>query len=201
MIRIAMRTALLMILACMLVMGEARASAGPGGGGGGGANARGGAGGAGTGAAATQPAKTRTTAGVAFVAGKLSFAIADDRVHLTARGDGWSSPWGDVVAAEATWSPTIDNVLALLAGRLDELSIATGTFSAEFSSGDRLGGTISGTVRPREDQTFGLEAKFIATHGTGRFAGVSGGGTLHALDNLDTLEFRAMLHANLAVPR
>src|SRR4051812_11074428 len=121
MIRMAARTALLVGLGCMLISGDAWAP------------------GAGVGGrAATQP-----TAGVAFVAGKLSFAIADDRVHLTARGDGWSSPWGDVVAAEATWSPTLDNVMALLAGRLDELSIAAGTFSAEFSSGDTLGGTIA----------------------------------------------------------
>ena len=151
--------------------------------------------------AATQPAKTRTTAGVAFVAGKLSFAIVEDRVQLTARGEGWSSPWGDVVAAEATWSPTIDNVMALLAGQIDELSIATGTFAAEFASGDTVSGTISGTVRPGDDQQFGLQAKFIAIHGTGRFAGVSGGGTLRAIDDLDTLEFRAMLNAKLHVPR
>jgi hypothetical protein len=185
MMQIAMRAAwLLMLLACAVMTGDAARGAGAGGTG-----------------AATQPATTRTTAGVAFVAGKLSFAIADDRVHLTARGDGWSGPWGDVVAAEATWSPTIDNVMALLAGQIDELSIATGTFTAEFSNGDTLGGTISGTVRPGEDQTFGLQAKFIATHGTGRFAGVSGGGTLRAIDSLDTLEFRAMLNAKLHVPR
>jgi hypothetical protein len=151
--------------------------------------------------AAAKGPNTKTSAGVAFVAGKLEFAVVDDTVRLTARGSGWSSPWGDVVAAEATWSPTVDKVMAFLAGQLDELSIATGTFAVEFANGDTLDGTIAGTIRPRDDGTFGLEAKFIATHGTGRFAGVSGGGRLHAIEELESLEFRAMLQAKLTVAR
>ena len=156
---------------------------------------------AGDAAAAAKASKTRTTAGVAFIAGKLEFVIVDDTVRLTARGNGWSSPWGDVVAAEATWSPTVDKVMAFLAGQLDELSIATGTFSAEFASGDTVSGTLAGTIRPRDDGTFGLEAKFVATHGTGRFAGVTGGGTLRAIEELESLEFRAMLNVKLNVAK
>jgi hypothetical protein len=149
----------------------------------------------------TDGGKTRTTAGVAFVAGDLGFAINGNTVQLTARGVGRSSPWGEVIAAEATWTPAIDNVLALLAGQIDELSIATGTFAVEFADGDTVHGTLSGTIRPRDDGTFGLVAKFVAVGGTGAFAGVTGGGTLHAVDDLTTLEFRAILRAKLAVPK
>jgi hypothetical protein len=142
----------------------------------------------------------KTTAGAAFFAGELSFAIVDGTVELTARGAGLSSPWGAVVA-EASWAPTIDRVMDLLAGNVEELSIATGTFSAEFADGDALGGTLSGTIRPRGDGTFALEADFVATRGTGDFSGVTGGGSLRALDDISTLEFRAMLHAKLSVPK
>jgi hypothetical protein len=138
---------------------------------------------------------------VAFVAGKLEFAIVDDTVRLTARGAGWSSPWGEVAAAEATWSPTVDNVMALLAGQVDELSINTGTFAVEFANGDTIAGTLRGTIRPRDDGTFGLEAAFVATAGSGRFAGVTGGGILRAVDDIESLEFRAMLNAKLSTPR
>ena len=147
------------------------------------------------------PKTTKTTAGAAILAGDLSFAVIDDRVQLTARGTGVSGPWGEVVAAEAIWSPAVDNVLALLAGQVDELSIATGTFAVEFADGDTITGTLSGTIRPRDDGTFSLQADFVATAGTGAFVGVSGGGTLRAVDDLTTLEFRAMLHAKLSVPK
>jgi hypothetical protein len=149
-------------------------------------------------AAAKRP-NTKTSAGVAVVAGKLEFAVVDDTVRLTARGSGWSSPWGDVVAAEATWSPSVDRIMALLAGQIDELTINTGTFAVEFANAGTVGGTIAGTVRPRDDGAFGLELKFIATHGTGQFAGVSGGGTLRAIEDVESFEFRAMLHAKLSV--
>ena len=146
-------------------------------------------------------ARARRTAGVAFVAGELSFAVSGNTVQLTARGVGRSSPWGEVIVAEATWAPAIDNVLALLAGQIDELTINTGTFAVEFADGNTVHGTLSGTIRPRDDGTFGLAAKFVATGGTGAFAGVTGGGTLHAVDDLTTFEFRAVLHAKLAVPK
>ena len=145
--------------------------------------------------------KMRTTAGVAFVAGDLSFAVNGNTVQLTARGVGRSSPCGEVIVAEATWAPAIDNVLALLAGQIDELTINTGTFAVEFAEGDAVRGTLSGTIRPRDDGTFGLTANFVATGGAGAFAGVTGGGTLHAVDDPTTFEFRAILHARLAVPK
>src|SRR5688572_18896041 len=85
------------------------------------------AGDANAGAPAKKP-KTHTSAGVAFFAGDLSFVVVGDRLQLTASGVGQSSPWGGVVA-QATWSPTIDDALALLAGQIDELTINTGTFS------------------------------------------------------------------------
>ena len=145
--------------------------------------------------------KSQTTADVAFVAGDLTFAINGNTVQLTARGVGRSSPWGEVIRAEATWAPAIDNVLALLAGQIDELTINTGTFAVEFADGNTVHGTLSGTIRPRDDGTLGLVAKFVAVGGTGAFAGVTGGGTLHAVDDLTTLEFRAILRAKLAVPK
>jgi hypothetical protein len=146
-------------------------------------------------------AKTRTTAGVALVAGHLGFAVNGNTVQLTARGVGRASPWGEVIVAEATWAPAIDNVLALLAGQIDELTINTGAFAVEFADGDTVEGTLSGTIRPRDDGTFGLAARFVATGGTGAFAGVTGGGTLHAVDDLTTFEFRGVLHATFAVPK
>ena len=154
-------------------------------------------------AEAARPPKattTRTVRTVALFAGDLAFVIDGDTVRLTARGDGRASRLGGV-SAEATWSPAIDNVLALLAGQIEELTINTGTFSAEFDSGDTISGTLSGTIRPRHDGTFVLEADFVATNGTGQFAGVTGGGSLRAVDDLTTLEFRALLHAKLSVPK
>jgi len=154
-----------------------------------------------TAAAPSPPPARKTTAGLAVFAGKLEFTIVDDMVRLAARGAGWSSPWGEVVAAEATWSPKVDDVMALFAGQLDALTVNTGTFAVEFASGDTIRGALKGTIRPRDDGTFGLESAFIATNGTGRFAGVSGGGTLGGVDDPESLEFRAMLHAKLSVPR
>ena len=150
--------------------------------------------------AAKPAAKRKTTAGAAFFAGDLTVAIVDNTVQLTARGVGRSNPWGAVVA-EAKWSPAVERVMELLAGQVDELTINTGTFSAEFEEGDTITGTLRGTIRPRGDGTFALQADFTATGGTGAFAGVTGGGSLRALDDLTTLEFRAMLHAKLNVPK
>jgi hypothetical protein len=143
----------------------------------------------------------KTTAGVAILAGDLTFAIVGENVRLTALGSGRSSPWGDIVAAEATWSPAVDGALALLAGEVDELTINTGTFDVEFGDGDTITGTLRGTIRPRGDGLFALRADFTATGGTGDFNGVTGGGVLHAIDELATLQFRAVLHAKLNVPR
>src|SRR5215213_5272067 len=92
-------------------------------------------------AEAAKPAKQKTSAGAAHFAGDLDFAIVGTAVQLTARGEGKSGPWGDVVA-EAIWSPPLANVLALLAGEIDELTINTGTFRAAFSNGDTLAGTL-----------------------------------------------------------
>jgi hypothetical protein len=89
--------------------------------------------------------------------------------------------------------------MALLAGQIDELPINSGTFAVEFSGGDRIEGTIAGTVQPRDDGSFGLAMKFVATHGTGRFAGVTGGGRLHAIQELESREFRATLSAKLLI--
>jgi hypothetical protein len=155
------------------------------------------------GAHAARPPTTPGTSNlsiVAVVAGDLTFAVNGEAVRLTARGDGRAARLCGL-SAEATWAPAIDNVLALLAGQIEELSIATGTFAVEFADGDTVHGMLSGTIRPRDDGTFGLVAKFVATGGTGAFAGVTGGGTLHAVDDLTTLEFRAILHAKLAVPK
>jgi hypothetical protein len=169
-----------LVMSCALVAGDATATAAP---------------------PAANGRKTKTTAGVALVAGKLEFAVVDETVQLRARGSGWSSPWGAVVAAEAAWSPSADKIMALLAGQIDELTINAGTFAVEFANGDTVGGAITGTVRPRDDGTFGLEVKFVATHGTGRFAGVSGGGTLRAIEDVESLAFGAMLNAKLNVAK
>src|SRR5688500_9171436 len=91
----------------------------------------------------THAARPPTTPGtsnlsvVAVVAGDLTFAVNGEAVRLTARGDGRAARLGSL-SAEATWSPPIDNVLALLAGQVDELTINTGTFAVEFADGDTI---------------------------------------------------------------
>ena len=146
--------------------------------------------------------ETRRSIGVAILAGDLAFAVVDDRVRLTARGAGWSGPWGGVVHAEATWALTVDDALNLVAGQLDEFPIDAASFVVEFADGDTLRGTLAGRIRPRDDGTFALHAAFIATGGTGGFAKVaSGRGSLHAVTDPSTLEMRTALHAKLDVGR
>src|SRR4051794_29349851 len=143
--------------------------------------------------------RERSLAIRSHITGGLSFRIVGGRVELSAAGDGHATQLGDITA-DATWSPSAADARRLMLGEIDTLHINTGVFSIESDDGDTLNGTIAGTVTARGHGTFDIDIDFDVTGGTGALAGATGVGSLHGVQTLDKLSFKANVRADVTVP-
>jgi hypothetical protein len=123
-----------------------------------------------------------------YLAGKLTLTPSDaDSVTIEAQMRGLGTPFGPATAL-ATWTTSATRLAGLQAGRVDELTIGSGTLVARTFLGT-VAGPFSGTLRRLPSGAILFQSDFAIAAGSGFLVRARGSGRMLGVANPETLDF------------